>query len=301
MRSYANFVPMGKAEEKFHRKRLRLAYISSVTSITLVLFVLGLVGILLVTSKGVQTYVKETIVTQVFFAQTASAEEINRISSEIETMPAVREVRLLDPEMSKAEFIEEFGEDFTGVVENPIYYNLEIRMKADWFQEDSLLAFESSLLQQYGDQIMEIHKDEDLIGMVNRNLETVSFALLIVSVLLALVMISLINNTIRLSIYSKRFLIKTMQLVGATSGFIRRPFIRTAIWQGLLSACIANILLHALLYYLKTVAPEISNIIPAEKILFVSLALVALGLFFTWVFTSLAVRKFLRLKVDALY
>lgn len=292
---------MGVKEEKFNRRRLRMAYISSVMSITLVLFTLGMVGALLVTADNLGQYIRENLVIQVMFNETTTDLDAVAAANFMETLPAVRSVRIISPEEAKQEFIKEYGVDFTGVIDNPLHYNLEIKIKAGYLNPDSLLVLEGRIMQAYGDQVFEIHKDDALISEVNNNLQKAGWIMLGVSLLLALIMVALINNTIRLAIYSRRFLIKTMQLVGASGAFIRKPFVKSGVMQGFIGSIFASLLLLAVILFAQHSISDFPVLPDTLTMAVLFAGMLLTGTLFTWIFTWFAVRKFLRLKADELY
>lgn len=294
--------PMGKREEQFNRRRLRMAYITSVVSITLVLFVLGLIGTILLSAGKLTTYVKENLKLQIGLNSETDAETAEEIRMGIQSREFTKEAVLITPDEALEEFKKTWNEDPTTVLGfNPLGYTIELTLKAEFTDVESMNSIENTLLADYGEWIRGISKDENLIRDVNSNTQKIQWILLGISLLLGIIMVALINNTIRLAIYSKRFTIKTMQLVGATAAFIRKPFLVTGILQGFLASLLAIILLTALIIYLSQRFDYSLEITDWGYLLILFGLLAVLGVMISYISTYLSVRKFLKLKVDELY
>ncbi|MCX7744754.1 MAG: permease-like cell division protein FtsX [Flavobacteriales bacterium] len=293
---------MGKQEEQFNRRRLRMAYITSVVSITLVLFVLGLIGTILLSAGKLATYVKENLKLQIGLYSETDAETAEEIRMGIQTREFTKNADLITPDEALEEFKKTWNEDPTTVLGfNPLGYTIELTLKAEYTDVKSINSIENMLLTDYGEWIRGISKDENLIRDVNINIQKIQWILLGISLLLGVIMVALINNTIRLAIYSKRFTIKTMQLVGATAAFIRRPFLVTGILQGLLASFLAILSLTTLIIYLSQRFNYSLEITDWGYLLVLFSLLAGLGILISYLSTYLSVRKFLKLKVDELY
>jgi cell division transport system permease protein len=293
---------MGKREERFNRRRLRMAYITSVVSITLVLFVLGLIGTILLSAGKLTTYVRENLKLQIGLNSETDAETAEDIRMGIQSREFTKNAVLITPDEALEEFKKTWNEDPTSVLGfNPLGYTIELTLKAEFTDVASMEKIEDALKADYGDWIRGISKDENLIRDVNVNVQKIQWILLGICLLLGIIMVALINNTIRLAIYSKRFTIKTMQLVGATAAFIRKPFLVTGILQGLLASLLAMISLAAILLYIsqrfeyKLVSTDWLYLLILFGIL------TGMGVLISYFSTFLSVRKFLKLKVDELY
>lgn len=293
---------MGKREDSYNKRRLRMAYITSVFSVTMVLFVLGVLGGIVISGKKLAEYAKQNLKIQVFMNIGAELEKAQEIKSFILTNEYVSEVRLITPEEALEEYKQKNEEDPMLLLdENPLPATLEVSLKPQYANNKNISEIESSVLGKYPDDVAEIYKDVNLINDVNMNIAKIGYILLGICLLLSFIMIALINNTIRLAIFSKRFLIKTMQLVGATGKFIRKPFIRSGTTQGLIGSLISSIALIIIILWVKTALPNLFN--QSDYVLFggLILSIFLLGLLISYISTRFAVQKFLRLKMDELY
>ncbi len=279
-----------------------MAYITSVFSVTMVLFVLGILGGILISGKKLAEYAKQNLKLQVFLNIGADPEKAAEIKSFILTSEYVSDVRLITPEEALEEYKQKMGEDPMELLdENPLPTTLEVSLKSQYANNKTIPELESTILTKYPDDVAEIFKDVNLINDVNVNIAKIGYILLGVCLLLSIIMIALINNTIRLAIFSKRFLIKTMQLVGATGKFIRKPFIRAGTSQGLIGSIISSAALTCILIWVKSALPGLFN--GSDYLLFGGLiaGIFLLGLFISYISTRFAVQKFLKLKMDELY
>lgn len=293
---------MGKREDSYNRRRLRMAYITSVFSITMVLFVLGILGGIVISGKKLAEYARQNLKLQVFLNIGAEASKAEEIKSYLESNEYVANVVLITPEEALADYKEKMKEDPMLLLdENPLPATLEVTLKPEFANNEVIPKLESSILADYPDDVAEVYKDVNLIDDVNVNISKISYILLGICVLLSLIMIALINNTIRLAIFSKRFLIKTMQLVGATGKFIRKPFIKAGMAQGLIGSLISTVVLVFIVFWVKSSLPQLFG--SADYMLFGGLiaGIFILGMIISYASTRFAVQKFLRLKMDELY
>lgn len=293
---------MGKKEERFNRRRLRMAYITSVVSITLVLFVLGLIGMILFSAEKLSTYVKENLKFQIGLNSEVDDEKAEDIRIGIQIREFTKSAILITPDEALEEFKKTWNEDPTAILGfNPLGYTIELTLKAEYTNVASIKKIESLLKSEYGEWIRGISKDENLIRDVNTNIQKIQWILLGICLLLGIIMVALINNTIRLAIYSKRFTIKTMQLVGATAAFIRKPFLVSGVLQGLFASFLAIIIQTAVLVY---VSQRFEYKLEKADWLYLFIlfgSLITIGIIISYFSTYLSVRKFLKLKVDELY
>ncbi len=286
--------------DKFTKRRLRSAYLSVIISISLVLFVLGIFGLLLINASVIAKEVKENFAITVLLNNDASEVEVRQFQKSLELSPYVKSTEYISKEEAaeelKADLDEEFV-DFLGY--NPLLNGIDIRLNADYVNEEQLATLEKEYAQN--DFVNEVVYDKPLIQMMNENIERIGIFLLAGGILLALIAIALINSSIRLSIYSRRFLIKTMQLVGATKAFIRMPFIWRSIRHGLYGALIACSLIGILLYYLTVKVPEFADLQSILKLSVLFAAIFMGGLLISMSCTFFALRKYLKLTTDQLY
>jgi len=279
-----------------------MAYVTSVFSITMVMLVLGILGGIVISGKKLAEYARQNLKLQVFLNIGTSAETSSEIKDFIASNEYVENVNLITPEEALADYKEKMNEDPMDLLEeNPLPPTLEVTLKPEFANNDIIPNLESAIMTQYPEDVAEVYKDVNLINDVNANISKVSYILLGICVLLSLIMIALINNTIRLAIFSKRFLIKTMQLVGATGKFIRKPFIRSGMIQGLIGCVISSVALVIVVVWVHTSLPQVFG--PDDYPLFGGLILgvFTAGMLISYISTRFAVQKFLRLKMDELY
>ncbi len=291
---------MSRQEDKVIGRRLKTSYITTTASIALVLFVLGLLGLVMLFAQGLSTHVKENIGFTVFIHDTASHNDIISFQKELDNHPAVKSTAYISKEQAAEDLSATLGEDFVEFLGyNPLSASVSIRLHASYANPDSLAPFESELTKRR--IVAEIDYQRNLVQMVNENVRRIGLGLLAFGILLLMIAFALINNTIRLSVFSKRFLIKSMQLVGATKGFIRKPFVIRGIIQGAIAAVISNSLIALVLYLAGKRVPELGLLSDTRMLAMLFSGVLLLGLMISWVSTWLAVRKFLKLNTDSLY
>jgi cell division transport system permease protein len=286
--------------DKYTRRRLQSSSLTTIVSISLVLFMLGLVGLLLLNAKKLSDHVKENINIQVIFKDNAKEVDITKLRKTLDAADFVRTTEFISKDEAATRWQEETGEDFLQFLDfNPLLPSINIYLKADYANPDSLLWIEKDLMAS--NQVKEVVFHKPMIDTLNNNVNKITLVILIFSGLLMVIALGLINNTIRLSIYSKRFIIRTMQLVGATHGFIRRPFIWKGIRHGVFAALIAIALLMGFMYFMIRWMPEIKKLQDEQLLLTLFGIVILLGVLISWISTYFAVRKYLRLKTDELY
>lgn len=291
---------MARPEEKIIGRRLKTSYITTVASISLVLFVLGLLGLTILYAQRLSAHVKENIGITVFLKEDAGIEAITSFQRSLDGSPAVKSTAYISKEQAAQDLTEELGEDFVAFLGyNPLPASVIIRLHAGYANPDSLAAFEKMVLEY--PLTGEVDYQRDLVHLINENVKKIGAGLLLFSMLLLMIAFALINNTIRLSVFSRRFLIKSMQLVGATQSFIRKPFVLRGVMQGLVSAVLSNILLIITLYTIEQKVPELTLLSDMRLLLMLFGAVMLLGMIISWISTFLAVRKYLKIKTDSLY
>ena len=291
---------MAKPEDKYAKRKLKTSYLSTVVSITLVLYMLGLLWLIIMHSKKLSDYVKENIGFTVFLNEEVKEVDIIQLQKTLDAREYVKSTEYITKEKAAAELQKEMGEDFINFLGyNPLPSSIEVRLKADFANSDSLAALENELGKNKN--VKEVSYQKSLVSMVNENIRKISLIILGFSSLLLIIAIALINNTIRLSVYSKRFLIRTMQLIGATENFIRKPFLLQGLIQGIAGSVIALILLVLTLYFTQKEVPELQKL--QDSALFIKLFIFVsvLGIIISWASTYMAVRKYLKIKTDYLY
>lgn len=291
---------MARKSEKVSKRKLQSSYFTTIVSISLVLFLMGLLGLLILNSKKLSDHVKENIGFSIVMNSDVKEARILELKKNLDAAEFVRYAEYITPEEAAEELQQDLGEDFIGFLGfNPLLPSIDLRLSADYANVDSLQVIEAKLLEN--PDIKEVYYQKSLVELVNKNIRRLGIILLIFSSLLLLISIALINNTIRLSVYSKRFIIRTMQLVGATRGFIRRPFLLTGIMHGLISALLASAMLAVIIYFSMQEIPELLTL--QDYNLFLSLFgfVIFLGVFITWLSNYSAVNKYLKAKPDQLY
>ena len=261
---------------------------------------LGLLGMLVLHAKKLSDYVKENIGFSIMIKDGVKEAGILMLQKKLDAQEYVKSTEYIPKEKAALDLKKELGEDFIGFLGyNPLLPSIDLRLKADYATPLQVLRVEKALLAN--PEVKEVFYQKSLVNLVNRNIEKISLIILGFSLLLLLISIALINNTIRLSVYSKRFIIRTMLLVGATQHFIRRPFIRKSILNGLISAVIAIGLLMAVLYFSLQEIPELLQVQDVQLYLILVVTVILLGTLISWFSTWFAVRKYLRMKTDQLY
>ena len=291
---------MASKEEKYSRRRYQSSYITTIVSITLVLFMMGILGLIILHANRLSDYVKENIGIRIYMKENVKEAGIIELQKHLDASDFVKSTEYITPEEAAKELSEELGEDFLGFLGyNPLPPSIDLRLKARYANIDSLEMLERKLLAN--SNVTEIFYQRSLVHLINQTSRKLGFVILGFSILLLIIAIALINNTIRLSVYARRLLIKSMQLVGATRSFIARPFIMQGLAQGLYSSMIAIILLGGVLYLSRQEFPQLVSL--QDPLMFLSLfgIVMVLGLIISWVSTYFAVRKYLNIKGDNLY
>ena len=291
---------MSSSYEKFQKRRLISSYFSVVLSVFLVLFLLGVLGLFIINSKKLSDNFKEEIAMTVFFKNDASDSTLTAFGNELKTMKFVKSSVYVTKEAAAKQHTDIIGEDFmTFLGTNPLQNSYDIYLNAELIDAANIQKIERQL--RANEMISDIVYDKQLVNLVNDNIKKVSMWILIVSGFLAIIAVLLINSSMRLSIYSNRFIIKTMQMVGATKSFIRKPFIMRSIKLGIIGSILAIIALIGLLYYLQINFPSLGIMDDPIIIGAVLLSVLGFGILITWISTHFATQRFLNLRTDDLY
>lgn len=291
---------MSSSYDKFQKRRLISSYFSVVLSVFLVLFLLGILGLFVLNSKKLSDDFKEEIAMTVFFRNEANDSILKAFGTELKEAKYVKSSVFVNKDDAAKQHTDIIGEDFmTFLGTNPLQNSYDIHLKADYIVADSIRKIESRL--RTNEMVSDIVYDKQLVNLVNDNIRKVSLWILIISGFLTLVAVLLINSSMRLSIYSHRFIIKTMQMVGATKSFIRKPFIWRSIKLGILGSVLAVIALIATLLYLDNNYPNLGILEEKLMIALVLLGVVSVGILITWFSTYFATQRFLNLRTDDLY
>ncbi len=288
--------------EKYQQRKIINANISVVISIAIVLFLLGILGFFLLNSKRITNHFKEKITISVFFKEKAKLTEIKNFEKKVKLSNEVKSTRFIPKKEAAEQLKKEIGEDFIKFLGyNPLQDNLEINLKGDYVNETKMDSLKNKWLKYpiVADVNYEYYKP--LIKILNQNIKKVSFWIIVVSSIFVFLVFLLINSAIRLSLYNKRFAIKTMQLVGATKAFIRKPFLKRAFWLGFAGATIASAALFTLLYYADRYFPDF-QIMQDYKLLSILFGgIFVTGILITLFSTYLATARLLNLKSDQLH
>ena len=293
---------MKMSEKSSSKRRVAGSYFLSLMSITLVLFLLGVFALLMMHAQKLSNHLKENIGFEVVMNSNVKEANILKLQKELDDMPAVKSTEYITKEEAIRRLSEDLGEDFLqwlGNEENPLLPSIDVRFNADYANNDSIAAIKEQLLKNT--DVKEIYYQKSLVGLINQNVNRIGLALMVASIILLIIAITLIRNTIRLSIYSKRFLVRSMQLVGATPAYIRRPFIRSGILQGFFGALLADVFLALLLYGLYKRLPELTLVQDYTIVISIFVGIIFLGILLGGLSTRLALRKYLHADVDQLY
>jgi cell division transport system permease protein len=287
-------------EESYYRRRIATAQATMIISITLVLFLMGLMGLIVLHARHLSDYVRENIGFSVMLKDDVREARVIEIKKNLDVQPFIKSSEYIPKEKAAQRLSQELGEDFINFLGyNPLLPGIELRIRAAYTNHDSLSSIERKLMAIPG--IKEVYYQKPLVDAINQNVEKISLILLGFSGILLFIAIVLINNTIRLSVYSRRFIIRTMQLVGATEGFIRRPLVLKSLGHGFLSAFFALLLLMALVWLAVEEIPELPELTSMTTLGALVGSLFLTGAMITFISTWFAVRKYLRIRTDLLY
>jgi cell division transport system permease protein len=291
---------MKRQEEGSSGRRLKTAYATTVVSITLVLFMLGLLGLIVFYAGKISTHVKENIGFSIIMKPEVNEAMIIQMQKQLQVADYVKSSEYITKEQAAQQMKEYLGEDFVSFLgTNPLLPSIEVRLISRYANPDSLSVLQSRLIKN--PIVKEVVYQKSLVQEINKNIATISIILLGFSSLLLIIAFALINNTIRLAVYSRRFLIRSMLLVGATSKFIRKPFIITGLIQGIIASFLAMLLLTGILIMVRNQLPDIVALDDYLAYGVLALGILIAGVILASVSTWLAVRKYLTMQVDELY
>ena len=290
------------SDRNSNKRGIAGSYALSLASITLVLFLLGAFAIFMMHARKLSNHVKENLGFEIVMNSDVKEANILRLQKELDAMPAVKSTEYSTKEEAISRLSEDLGEDFLqwlGNEANPLLPSIDVRFHAAYANTDSIAVIESQLLENT--DIKEVYYQKSLIDLINNNIRKIAIVLMIVSLALLFIAVALIRNTIRLSIYSKRFLVRSMQLVGATESFIRRPFLKQGVSQGFFGGLLADLFLVGILYWISKRVPDLILIQDMYVIGAILLAVIVLGVVLAWFSTRAALDKFLKADLDKLY
>ncbi len=285
---------------KIAKKRLRSAYFTTTISIALVLLILGIIGFLGLNAQRLSNYVKENIGVTVYIEDGAKQVDVIKLQKILDAKPYVKSTEFISKSEAAEILQKDLGEDFISFLgTNPLSASINVHFFADYAQVDSLHVIKKNLLQYA--QVKEVIYQEDLLALIENNIKRISLILLIFGILLFITSYTLINNTIRLSVYSQRFLIRTMKLVGASKSFIRQPFLIQSITLGFISSIISISILIGLLFMIRNEFSELVSFNQLELLGILFIGIIVFGIFISYLATFFAVNKYLRIKENELY
>ena len=291
---------MSSSFEKYQKRRLISSYFSVVISIALVLFLLGLLGLLVLNTKKIADHFKEQIALTIYLKDTAKEVEITQLNKSLALAEYTKSTTYVTKEEAAEAHSKEIGEDFMEFLGyNPLQNSIDVYFKADYITSGEIDQIAEELTAK--SFVDEVVYDKPLISLLNENVTKISFWILVISAIFTFIAVLLINSSIRLSVYSKRFTIKTMQMVGATKRFIRRPFVWQSVKLGMIGAVLALAGMGLVLYYMNRSFPELNLLNDVSLLAALFIGVFLMGIIITWLSTFLATQRFLNLKTDELY
>jgi len=291
---------MKKKENETSKTRLRSSYVTLVVSVSLVLFLLGILGLVLINAKELSDYFRESLSFSVILDDDAKEADIRMLQKDLDAKQYVKSTEYISKDVAAAKMQEELGEDFISFLgDNPLPSSIDVYLVSNYTSPDSVTKIEKYILEY--PFVKEVYYQESLLFLINENVRKISLFLLVISVFLFLIALTIINNTIRLAVYSRRFLIRTMQLVGATRSFIRRPFIVQSAFHGFIAALVAIILLMTMLYLIEREFFMLFTLESTILLVFLGGAIVVVGILINMISTFFSVNRYLDISEDKLY
>lgn len=291
---------MASGENRLIRRRLAGAWLSTVISISLVLLLVGVAGLLVANARSVSDYFKENMQVSVLMKQEVGDDEAMEYVSDLDAKPFIKSTTFVSREQGAKEMTDLLGEDFLNVFEAaPIPVSVDVTLKADYVSSDSLEVVKNEIMKS--PLVDEVVYQQSLVDKLNTNLRKISMVLGVFIVLLLFISFVLINNTVRLNVFSRRFTIHTMRLVGATKSFIRAPFLVQAMFQGLFSALLATLMLVGILFFVRSEFAQLFEVFRLDMLLIVIGVEILAGVLICVVSTALVVGRLVSLSKDELY
>ncbi len=291
---------MKKTDTGTSKTKLRSSYITLVVSVSLVLFLLGILGIVLINARELSDYFRESLSFSVMLDDDTKEADIRMLQKDLDAKHYVKSTEYISKDEAAAKMKEELGEDFISFLgDNPLPPSIDVYLLSSYTRPDSVSKIEKYILQY--PFVNEVYYRDSLLFLINENVRKISIFLLVISSFLFLIALTIINNTIRLSIYSKRFLIRTMQLVGATRSFIRRPFVVQSAFHGFIAALIAMLLLMGLLYLIEKEFFLMFTFNSTNLLILLGAAIIILGIIINIISTWFSVNRYLGISEDKLY
>jgi len=291
---------LSRKDNDHSRARLRGSYVTLVISISLVLFLLGVLGIVLINARGLSDYFRESLSFSVMLDEEAKEADIRMLQKDLDAKPYVKSTEYISKEAAAAKLKQDLGEDFVNFLGyNPLSPSIDVYLYASYTRPDSVTKIEK-YIHEYP-FVKDVYYQESLLYLINENVRKITVFIMVFSVFLFLIALTIINNTIRLSVYSRRFIIRTMQLVGATRAFIRKPFLIRGVLQGLIAGLIAIILLLGLIYMVEKEYFNFLTFQSLNMLLMLAAAIILTGIIITVISTFFSVNRYLSISEDKLY
>jgi len=291
---------MSNSFERFQKRRLISSYFSVILSIALVLFLLGTLGLIVLNTQKLADHFREQVAITVFLKDKAKDADVKKLREELQKAPYTKSAAYISKDEAAKKHSEEIGEDFvTFLGYNPLQNSIDVHLNAGYVVPDSLDKIEKKLMKR--EIVSEVSYDKPLISLLYDNVKRITLWILIASGIFTLIAVLLINSSIRLSVYSNRFIIKTMQMVGATKSFIRKPFIWRSVKLGMVGAVVAILSMALALYYIDKRLPQLNLMEEPVILVIIFISVFLLGIIITAISTFIATQRFLNLRTDDLY
>jgi cell division transport system permease protein len=289
-----------KREQDSYKTRLRSSYLTLIVSISLVLFLLGILGLVIINARGLSDYFRESLSFSVMLNEEAKEADIRMLQKDLDAKPFVKSTEYISKDEAASKLREDLGEDFVNFLGyNPLSPSIDVYLFAGFTAPDSVARIEKYIMEY--PFVKEVYYQESLLYLINENVRKISIFILVISAFLLLIALTIINNTIRLSVYSKRFLIRTMQLVGANRSFIRKPFLIRSAMHGLIASLIAMILLLGLIYMVEKEFFMLITLHSINVLLLLAASIIVTGIFISVISAFFSVNRYLSISEDKLY
>ena len=291
-----------KREKSTTKRRLRGSYLISLMSIMLVLFVLSLFSSLVLFANKISDYIKENVGFEIVMKKGVKEKDIVDFQHVLDRKDYVKSTEYISQEEATRRLTEDLGEDileWLGDVENPLLPSIDVRFKSEYANNDSIAKIEQWVMKNKN--VKEVYFQKSLIHSIDKNINKIASVLLLIGFVLLIMAVTLISHTVRLAVYAKRFVVRSMQLVGATESFIIKPFMKSFVIQGVIGAFLSLILLSIFLFKVMNEVPELALLTSISNIALIYISVIALGVLLTTLSTFFAMRKYLRADIDDLY
>jgi cell division transport system permease protein len=289
-----------KNDSGISKGRLRSSYLTLIVSISLVLFLLGVLGLVIINARELSDYLRESLSFSVMVKDDAKEADIRMLQKDLDAKPYVKSTEYISKDEAAIKLREDLGEDFLNFLGyNPLSPTIDVFLYANYTHPDSILAIEKYILEY--PVVNEVYYQESILHLIDENVRKISIFLMVISLFLFLIAFTIINNTIRLSIYSRRFLIRTMQLVGATRSFIRKPFLLRSAFQGFIAALVAMVLLLGMVYLIEKEFIALVAFKSTNLLFLLGLSLIIIGILINVISTFFSVNRYLNISEDKLY